>query len=208
MKAVESNRQKVYAAVVQFLQHDGLSPTVRELCAMTGISSTSCVYRHLMALRDEGKLVVDLGKNRSIRLADRPTSRFAPLLGQVPAGVPVLAEENWTQTVAVPDLLAPDNDDHFVLQVKGDSMIEAGLYEGDWLVVRRHDTARNGQIVVALADDEQTEATVKTLSTTGTDEHGQKIATLLPANPNYAPIPAPNLRILGIVTGLMRRLPG
>jgi repressor LexA len=161
------------------------------------------VHAHLANLERAGLLRRDPTKPRALELSGRAQSGAAPLpklplLGQIAAGTPLLADENVEDEIAVPETLRGD----FLLRVRGDSMIEAGILDGDIVVVRRAQDARNGEIVVALAgDDESTdEATVKTFYR----ERGR--VRLQPENSSLEPIYADHVQILGTVSGVFRAL--
>lgn len=179
----------------------GYPPSVREIGAAVGLSSSSTVHSHLNALERHGMIRRDPTKPRALEVLDRsgrkPISRGKnlPLVGQVAAGSPLLAEENIEDYLTVPDELASSGS--FLLTVKGDSMIDAGIFDGDIIVVRQQQTADNSDIVVALMDDE---ATVKRFY-----KESDRIR-LQPENSAMAPIYTKNVTILGKVTGLMRRI--
>ena len=178
----------------------GYPPSVREICKEVGLSSTSTVHGYLNRLESLGYIRRDPTKNRTIELLDEGSWRSKkivplPLVGQVRAGAPILAEE------CVEDVypFAADfvgNDDCFMLTVKGDSMKNAGILEGDMIIVRKQETAENGEIVVALLDDE---ATVKRYY------HEENTIRLQPENEEYDPIYTKKCQILGKVIGLWRK---
>ena len=185
-----TKREEIYAFLQEFLLQNGYAPTVREICAATGLRSTASAYYHLQALAEAGKIRLDESKKRAISLIDAPQPGRIPVLGVVTAGQPILAVENiegYLQWDADPDC--------FALRVRGDSMIGAGILSGDKVIVRPQPTADNGDIVVALLEDE---ATVKRFSA---DESG---VWLLPENPAYDPIDGTNAVLLGKVCGLVR----
>jgi repressor LexA len=182
----------------------GFPPSVREIGSAVGLSSSSTVHSHLAALEDKGYIRRDptkpralevLGVSRLGRGADMPHVHIVPLVGQVAAGAPVLAAENIETMIPLPDELADDST--FILKVKGDSMIEAGIFEGDFLVVHQQQTADNGDIVVALLGEE---ATVKRFYR----ETGR--IRLQPENSSMEPIYATDVIVLGKVISLFRRL--
>ena len=191
---------KKQQAVLSFLQEraqDGLPPTVREICAAAGIKSTSTVHAYLKTLEDEGYISRQSGLNRAIRVntpeAAKPRPGHVPLLGRVTAGMPILAVEEIEDYV--PYTGHYDVKDLFALRVCGRSMINAGILDGDVVIVRRTPTAENGDIVVALVGDE---ATVKRFY----KENGH--FRLQPENPEYEPIIVPEVSILGQVVSLVR----
>jgi repressor LexA len=179
---------------------------VREIGAALGLASPSTVHAHLANLERAGLLRRDPTKPRALELTGRERLEVArptelaqlPLLGQIAAGGPLLAEQNVEQYVGVPETLSGD----FILRVRGESMIDAGILDGDLVVVKRQQDARNGEIVVALAGDDESadEATVKTFYR----EDGR--VRLQPENAALDPIYAPHVQILGRVTGVFRTL--
>ena len=192
----------------EYVDEHGYPPTVREIGEAVGLRSPSTVHAHLAQLERAGALKRDPTKPRAIELADRrrpqqPTEldvRRLPLVGQIAAGGPLLAEENVEDEIGVPEPLSTGAD--FLLRVKGDSMIDAGILDGDIVVVQRREDARNGEIVVALAGDDESadEATVKRFFR----EDGR--IRLQPENEALEPIYAPYVRILGRVVGVFRRI--
>ena len=193
----------------------GFPPSVREIGEAVGLTSTSSVAHQLRVLEEKGYLRRDPNTPRAMLVTDdaqplpeeeteEPINAAAlpdslvpvPLLGQIAAGAPILADENETETFPLPRELVGDGD-LFLLRVKGDSMIDAAICDGDFVVIRSQQTAENGEIVAALLDDE---ATVKTLSRR--DGH----VWLLPANDSYAPIPGDDARVMGKVVSVFRKL--
>jgi repressor LexA len=182
----------------------GYPPTVREIGEAVGLTSSSSVHSQLANLERRGLLRKDPTKPRAIGLsgpgADRDRGVQVPLLGRIAAGAPMLAEENVEEYLAVPSGFASD-DDHFALRVSGVSMIDAGILDGDVVVVKRQDDARDGDIVAAImpgpAEDE---ATVKRLRRRG----GRVV--LEPANESMEPIELEDGRIAGKVVAVLRRL--
>ena len=198
-------QQEIWDFLVEYVDGHGYPPTVREIGEKVGLASPSTVHAHLANLERAGLLRRDPTKPRALELTGRERSGESvvtlpklPLLGQIAAGGPLLAEQNIEDELAVPENLRGD----FLLRVKGDSMIEAGILEGDLVVVRRAQDARNGDIVVALAgDDESTdEATVKTFY----KEKGR--IRLQPENSALEPIYADYVQVLGKVVGVFREL--
>jgi repressor LexA len=195
-----SDRQR---AILDFISRhcdrNGYPPTVREIGLAVGLASPSTVHAHLAKLEAAGRIRRDPTKPRAMLVSDRrspaadPARRAAalPLVGSVAAGAPVLAEEQVEDWVEAP---FPGD---FVLRVRGDSMVEDGILDGDMVVVRRQETARDGEIVVARIEDE---ATVKRLY-----RDGGRIR-LQPANPAYEPIVVDEAHVLGKVVGVMRAL--
>ena len=195
-------QQEIWTFLVGYVDRHGYPPTVREIGEAVGLASPSTVHAHLANLERAGLLRRDPTKPRALELTGREemtaTVAKLPLLGQIAAGSPLLAEENVEDAIAVPETLRGD----FLLRVKGDSMIEAGILEGDIVVVQRAQDARNGEIVVALAGDDESadEATVKTFYR----EKGK--VRLQPENTSMQPIYAPHVQILGRVVGVFREL--
>ncbi len=192
--------------IVEFIAHHatehGYPPTVRDIGRAIGLTSPSTVHGHLAKLERLGLLRRDPTKPRALELLGEAASRAVgrpaglPLVGRVAAGRPVLAEENVEDYVEVP-ALAGGEEGEYVLRVSGDSMRDAGILEGDHVVVRRQETAQDGDIVVALVDDE---ATVKRYFREA--DH----VRLQPENPSIEPILARDVRILGRVVGVCRRV--
>jgi repressor LexA len=198
-------QQEIWDFLVDYVDRHGYPPTVREIGEAVGLASPSTVHAHLANLERAGLLKRDPTKPRAIELVGRerreaPAATVArlPLVGQIAAGGPLLADENVEDHLVVPETLRGD----FLLRVKGDSMIEAGILDGDIVVVQRTQDARNGEIVVALAGDDESadEATVKRFFR----ENGR--VRLQPENAALDPIYAPHVQILGRVTGVFRSL--
>jgi len=199
-------QREIWSYLLDYVDRHGYPPTVREIGEAVGLASPSTVHAHLANLERAGLLRRDPTKPRALELVGRskPAEAAAtelpklPLLGQIAAGGPLLADQNVEDEIAVPETLRGD----FLLRVKGDSMIEAGILEGDLVVVRRTQDARNGEIVVALAGDDETadEATVKTFYR----ENGR--IRLQPENAALEPIYAQHVQILGKVVGVFREL--
>ena len=190
MARTSNKREQILNFLTQFMNEHGYAPTVREICNAVGLQSTATVHYHLNALRDAGLIEMDEMKKRAISLPDAQRADRIPVVGVVTAGVPILATEN------IEGYIPWDGESGcFVLRVRGDSMIGAGILDGDKVVVRPQPAAENGQIVVALLDDS---ATVKRLKKTGRD------VWLMPENPSYEPIPGNEAKILGRVKALIR----
>ena len=190
MARTSNKREQILNFLTQFMNEHGYAPTVREICNAVGLQSTATVHYHLNALRDAGLIEMDEMKKRAISLPDAQRADRIPVVGVVTAGVPILATEN------IEGYIPWDGESGcFVLRVRGDSMIGAGILDGDKVVVRPQPDAENGQIVVALLDDS---ATVKRLKKTGRD------VWLMPETPSYEPIPGNEAKILGRVKALIR----
>ena len=196
-----TTRQKQILEYIRTCVHKfGYPPSVREICKEVGLSSTSTVHGYLHRLEDLGYIRRDPAKNRTIELLDEGSWRSKkvvplPLVGQVRAGAPIFAEECVEDVYPfLVDFIG--NDDCFMLVVQGDSMKNAGILEGDQLIVRRQETAENGEIIVALIGEE---ATVKRYF------HEADTIRLQPENDEYKPIYTRDCQILGKVIGLYRR---
>jgi repressor LexA len=196
-------QQEIWTFLVDYVDRHGYPPTVREIGEAVGLASPSTVHAHLANLERAGLLRRDPTKPRALELMGREAAAEAtlpklPLLGQIAAGAPLLADENVEDAIAVPETLRGD----FLLRVKGESMIDAGILDGDIVVVQRAQDARNGEIVVALAGDDESadEATVKTFYR----ERGR--IRLQPENSALEPIYAAHVQILGKVVGVFREL--
>jgi repressor LexA len=205
---VTERQRAILEYLHEYVDEHGYPPTVREIGEAVGLRSPSTVHAHLAQLERAGALKRDPTKPRAIELADRrrpgqPAEvemRRLPLVGQIAAGGPLLAEENVEEELGVPEPLSAGAD--FLLRVKGDSMIDAGILDGDIVVVQRRDDARNGEIVVALAGEDESadEATVKRFFR----EDGR--VRLQPENSALEPIYASYVRVLGRVVGVFRRV--
>lgn len=197
-----SELTKKQQAVLAFLQQraqDGLPPTVREICTAAGIKSTSTVHAYLKTLEEEGYISRQSGLNRAIRVnnaegtAVMPPQNRVPLIGHVTAGMPILAVEEVEDYV--PYSGSYDVRELFALRVRGTSMINAGILDGDVVIVHRTPVAENGDIIVALIGEE---ATVKRFF----KENGH--FRLQPENPDFEPIIVPEVSVLGKVVSLVR----
>jgi repressor LexA len=201
-------QQEIWNFLVDYVDRHGYPPTVREIGQAIGLASPSTVHAHLANLERAGLLKRDPTKPRALELTGREQrgapveeSRALPLVGEIAAGGPLLADENIEDYMTVPEQLERGGAD-FLLRVKGDSMVNAGILDGDIVVVRRQQTAQNGDIVVALAgaDEAADEATVKRFFR----EDGR--VRLQPENDALEPIYASHVQILGKVVGVFRAL--
>ena len=188
-------QQRIYEYISRRIREQGYPPTVREIGEAVGLKSPSTVHFHLKHLEEMGVIVKGSGKGRAITLAEPPVPEDqVPIVGNVAAGSPILAEE------CIEDYLPFDTggrqNEYFALRVRGESMLNAGILPGDLVVVHRQSNAHNGEIVVAMIDDE---ATVKRLSR----RNGQ--TWLLPENEAYSPIDGTYAQILGKVAAVVRR---
>jgi repressor LexA len=204
-KSLTKRQQMVLEYIKRSIEQRGYPPTLREIGAYMGIRSTNGVNDHLRALERKGYLTREDMKSRALRPTPAAPSSQAvavPVLGRVAAGEPVFAEENVEDTLHIDrSLLGPDGET-FVLRVRGDSMIEAGIYEGDYIFVRKQMVAERGQIVVVLLGED---ATVKYYFPE------RDYVRFEPANPHYAPIIVRRedlspTHILGLVVGVFRRV--
>jgi repressor LexA len=190
MPRTSNKAQEILEYVNRFVQENGYAPSVREIGAEVGLRSTASVSYHIRALQEKGLLLTPDGKGRKRAVVTNVRPGQIPVVGVVTAGMPILAIENQEGA------LSWDGDPScFALRVRGDSMINAGIFSGDLVVVRPQQTANDGQIVVARIGDE---ATVKRLSR----KDGQ--VWLLPENENYDPIDGSEAEIIGLVKALVR----
>ena len=183
----------IYDYIRDCIQNHNFSPTVREICENVGIKSTSTVHYYLQMLEEKGYIVKDPLKKRTIKLPGGG-SKSVPLLGTVTAGIPITAIQEIEEYIPVSNL-SGNAEDYFALHVRGTSMVGAGILDGDIVIVRQVPVADNGDIVVAMIDDE---ATVK--RSYREDGH----IRLQPENPEYEPIITTEAVILGKVVTLMR----
>ena len=185
---------RIYAYLQEVIPQQGYAPSVREICEAVGLKSPSTVHFHLKRLQERGLIEKGDGKGRALVLTGVQERKKIPVVGTVAAGAPILAQE------CIEDYLTFDcggrEEESFALRVRGESMIKAGILPGDLVVVRRQQTAENGEIVVALLEDE---ATVKRLSR----KNGH--IWLLPENDDYQPIDGTQAQILGKVAAVIRR---
>jgi len=196
-------RARVFEFLCRFSRREGRSPTVREIGRALGLRSSETVHRHLVELEREGKIrrrstpnthVIEILDEEEPWLA-RAESVSVPLVGRVAAGAPIYASEQVEGVYAFPKELVGE-EPAFMLRVRGDSMIEAGIFDGDFVIARKQETARDGEMVVALVEDE--EATVKYFHR----EAGHY--RLEPANRTMGPIYSNNVRVLGRVIWVVR----
>ncbi|MCX7779689.1 MAG: transcriptional repressor LexA [Negativicutes bacterium] len=197
---IGKRQQQILAYIKETLRARGYPPSVREIGEAVGLSSSSTVHTHLEKLEEMGMIRRDPTKPRAIEILDEVPWRQksmtpVPLVGRVTAGQPILAVENIEETYPLPTELIGD-DNVFMLTVQGNSMINAGILDGDYVLVREQSTARNGDIVVALIDNE--EATVKRFF------KERDLVRLQPENDAMEPIYTSNVSILGKVIGVFR----
>jgi repressor LexA len=205
-------QQEIWDFLVEYVDGHGYPPTVREIGEKVGLASPSTVHAHLANLERAGLLKRDPTKPRALELVGRRASASTgdgsradvhklPLVGEIAAGGPLLAEDNIEEYLAVPEPLSRGGAE-FLLRVKGESMINAGILDGDIIVVRKQQDARDGDIVVALAGDDESadEATVKRFF-----RDGERVR-LQPENDAHEPIYAKHVELIGKVIGVFRQL--
>lgn len=204
LSSLNKRQTEIFSFIKHFLIDKGYPPSVREICKAVGLKSTSTVHGYLSQLEKLGLIKRDPTKPRAIDLLeDKPWQEqealiAVPLVGQVTAGVPILAVENIEEVYPLPQSLLGTRDDTFMLSVKGESMIKAGIFDGDYIIVRRQNHAYDSDIVVALVNNET--ATVKRFF-----KEPDRIR-LQPENDSMLPIYEENVSILGKVIGVYRRL--
>jgi repressor LexA len=214
-----ARQRKVLEVIRDSVQRRGYPPSMREIGESVGLTSTSSVSHQLRALQRKGFLLRDPNRPRAVvvrmpgsatvqsepesyemasgqETATHPTPAYVPLVGRIAAGGPILAEEAVEDVFALPKQLVGEGT-HFLLNVTGDSMIEAAIADGDWVVVRQQPVAENGDIVAAMIDGE---ATVKTF------KRRDQGVWLMPHNPAYDPIPGDDATILGRVVAVLRKM--
>ena len=200
ISGLSARQVKILTAIQEGIQNNGYPPSVREIGEAAGLSSSASVQYQLKALEEAGFIRRDGSLGRAIEvvegdsnvIADR--SRQIPLVGRIAAGGPILAEQHIEETFPLPESIVGSGE-LFMLKVVGDSMIDAAICDGDYVVIRSQKTCEKGEIVAAIIDGE---ATVKTFSRK--DGH----IWLLPANPDYQPINGDNCEIIGKVTAVLR----
>ena len=211
MSDLTARQQQILEVVDAHLVRHGYPPTVREIGEAVGLTSSSTVHAHLANLERLGHLRRDPAKPRALGIIGRdsapvesapimvepPGIRMLPLLGRIAAGAPTLAEQHVEDEIAVPEMLTASGD-NFLLRVRGESMIDAGILDGDFVVIRRQAECADGEIVAALVDGE--EATVKRL------RHDGGRVRLDPANQALRPFYPEQVEVLGKVVGVFRRL--
>ena len=199
-KALTVKQQQVLDYIKEEILKKGYPPAVREICEAVGLRSTSSVHSHLETLEKKGYIKRDPAKSRTIEILDdnfqmlRKDMVNIPMVGRVAAGEPILAQQNIDNYFPIPAEYVP-REESFMLRVKGDSMINIGILSGDNILVKRQETAKNGDVIVALIDDS---ATVKTFY----KEDGH--IRLQPENDDMEPIIVPDCQILGKVFGVFR----
>ena len=204
MEKLTSKQEKILKTIKKFIAENGYAPTIRELCKLCDLNSTATMFVHLKNLTKKGYINQTESKFRTIDLnvpneyaKNDDTAVSVPLLGKVAAGNPIEAIENPNEYFALPKDLLPKNNDVFTLEVSGDSMINIGIFDGDIVIVKKAKTAENGEIVVAMTDEN--EVTLKRFY----KEKGH--IRLQPENDNLEPIILKNVTILGKAIGLYRK---
>lgn len=214
MSKLKEREERILAFMKEEIKLKGYPPTVREICAALGIKSTSTAHKDIASLVEQGYLKKDPSKPRALMVVDTdgtgtdsaaaPAAQVAerediidiPVVGRVAAGTPILAEQNVEDTFPVPARYAAGN--NFMLRVRGESMINVGIMDGDLILVEEQNTARNGEIIVAMIDGFESEATVKTFY----KEDGH--IRLQPENDTMSPIIVQDVKVLGKVKGVFR----
>lgn len=197
--AALTHRQQALLDFLRDRAHEGLAPTLDDICRGLGLRSRGSLHKHVQALVDAGLVEPMAGKRRGVHLTERALEDPAtlPLLGRIAAGRPIEAVTTG-EGIAVPEALR-GRGECYVLEIRGDSMRDDGILDGDWVVIEHRERARNGEVVVALVDGE--DATLKRLEQRGAE------VRLHPANAAYAPLflDAARVTIQGVLVGLMRR---
>ena len=196
MENIEQKIQSVYKFIVDYVDENGFPPSVREICSKCNVKSTASAYYYIEKLKNQGLLVKNPSKKRAITVAHtKKDYSTVPLIGTITAGKPILAVENLDGYIPLPADFS-ETEDLFALRVSGNSMINAGIFDKDIIIVKRCDDAENGEIIVALIDDS---VTVKRLY--------KKIdhVILHPENDTMQDMIYDDVKILGIVKGLLRK---
>ncbi|MDR3072809.1 MAG: transcriptional repressor LexA [Clostridiales Family XIII bacterium] len=208
MEALKPRERKILDLIKKKTKKQGYPPTVREICAALDIKSTSTVHKDIERLHQKNYLKKDPSKPRALMITDKsaPSKESGgierldvvdiPVVGRVAAGTPILAVTNVEETIPIPERYVKGT--NFMLKIHGDSMIEVGIFDGDLVLVRKQNTANNGDIVVAMVDGFESEATVKTFF----KEDGH--IRLQPENSGMSPIIVNDVTILGLVKGVFR----
>ncbi|PFA67765.1 repressor LexA [Bacillus sp. AFS015802] len=205
MTKLSKRQQDILQYIKVAVREKGYPPSVREIGEAVGLASSSTVHGHLARLESKGLIRRDPTKPRAIEILDLeedaiPRQRVVnvPLIGKVTAGQPITAVENVEEFFPLPERMAPSDEQVFMLEIMGDSMIEAGILDGDFVIVRQQQTANNGDIVVAMTDED--EATVKRFF------KEKDYVRLQPENSTMEPIILRNVSILGKVVGVYRQV--
>lgn len=204
MTKMSKRQQAILEYIKNEVRKKGYPPSVREIAEAVGLASSSTVHGHLSRLESKGYIRRDPTKPRAIEILDEENSiskdeaLYVPIIGKVTAGIPITAVENIEEYIPVPKSTAGPDDNLFGLVIDGESMIEAGIYDGDMVIVKQQNTAENGEIVVAMT--EENEATVKRFF------KEKNHIRLQPENATMEPLIYPNVTILGKVIGLYRQI--
>ena len=205
MEQLTDKQDKILTVIKKFIAENGYAPTIRELCNLCGLSSTATMFVHLKNLTNKGYIKQTENKFRTIELnvpneysKNNDSVVEVPLLGKVAAGNPIEAIENPDNYFSLPKELIPQNNEVFTLEVNGESMINVGIFDGDIVIVKKQNVANNGEIVVALT--EENEVTLKRFYKE--KDH----IRLQPENDFLDPIILPNVKILGKAIGLYRKI--
>ena len=216
MNELSAREQSILNFMREEVKKNGYPPTVRDICAALGIKSTSTVQAAMEALEKNGYIRKLPGKRRAVEVFEddkitairkasdsfpeaAPDVVEIPVVGRIAAGSPILADQNIEDSIPLPSRFVSKGN-NFMLTVHGDSMIEAGIFDGDYILVKEQKTANNGEIVVAMINNFESEATVKTFY----KENGH--IRLQPENPTMDPIIVEDCQILGLVKGVFRYL--
>ncbi len=212
VEGLTDRQRQTLEFIAETVADRGYPPSVREICDALGLASSSTVHSHMQALQRKGYLRIDPTKPRAVELlydaetglaAERRPARSVPLLGRIAAGSPILAEEHVDEIYPMPAELVGDGN-VFMLEVHGDSMIDAGILDGDFVIVRQQPTAHSGEIVAAMMPSDfgdEAEATVKTI------RHRGSAVWFEPANPALQPFEAPaGTEIIGKVVAVFRKV--
>ncbi|HII4469674.1 transcriptional repressor LexA [Clostridium perfringens] len=199
IKENSDKQTQIYNFLIEFTKSKGYPPSVREICQAVSLKSTSTVHGHLKRLEKKGLIYRDPTKPRALEIVELSNEENElidiPIVGKVTAGMPILATENIEDMFQIPINYVKHNNDLFILKVTGDSMIEAGILDGDLAIIEQKNVATNGDIVVALIENE---ATIKRFF----KENG--FIRLQPENKNYEPIIVEDCSILGKLVGIYR----
>jgi repressor LexA len=203
---LSKRQQAIIDFIKEQVEEKGYPPSVREIALAVGLASSSTVHGHLSRLEEKGYIRRDPTKPRAIEILDttghgdipKERARYAPLIGKVTAGLPITAVENIEEFLPIPDHTGNPDDNIFVLVIEGESMIEAGILDGDMVIVKQQSTAQNNDIVVAMTEDN--EATVKRFF------KDKNQIRLEPENATMEPLIYDNVTILGKVIGLYRTI--
>jgi len=205
LKKVSKRQEDILSFIKEEVRTKGYPPSVREIGEAVGLASSSTVHGHLARLESKGLIRRDPTKPRAIEILDQQDSTIAkqgvvhvPLVGKVTAGLPITAIENIEEYFPIPDSYGTTEDQIFMLEIMGESMIEAGILDGDYVIVKQQATASNGEIVVAMTEDN--EATVKRFF------KEESYFRLQPENSSMEPIIVDRVSILGKVVGLYRNV--